>query len=56
MMNEEAVAACLSEGQGLFVEALQRRLRRRHLTISWYEHDLLGEIRGQAFRLRAEKA
>jgi hypothetical protein len=34
LMNEAAVAACLSEGQGLFMEALQRQVRRKHLTVS----------------------
>lgn len=54
VMNEEAVAACLSEGEGLFIAAIQHRLRRKHLTIRWYEHDLLSEIRGQPIRLRAK--
>ncbi len=56
VMNEEAVAACLSEGEGLFVAAVQRRLRRKHLTIRWYEHDLLSEITGQPIHLRAKQA
>jgi uncharacterized protein YbbK (DUF523 family) len=51
LMNETAIAACLREGEGLFIEALQRRLRREHLIIRWYEHDLLAEIRRQAIRL-----
>jgi len=55
LMNEAAIAACLSEGEGLFIEALQRRLRRKHLTIRWYEHELLAEIRGQPIRLRAQQ-
>lgn len=55
VMNEEAVAACLSEGEGLFVAAVQRRLRRKRLSIRWYEHDLLAEIRGQPLRLRGKK-
>ena len=53
LMNEEAVIACLSEGQGLFVEALQHRLRRKHLSIRWYQHDLLAEMRGQPIHLQA---
>jgi uncharacterized protein YbbK (DUF523 family) len=55
VMNEEVVAACLSEGDGLFVAAMQRELRRRHLSIRWYEHDLLSEIRGQPIRLRTKR-
>jgi uncharacterized protein YbbK (DUF523 family) len=46
VMNEEAVAACLSAGEGLFIAAIQRELRRKHLSIRWYEHDLLSEITG----------
>ena len=55
LMNEEAIAACLSEGEGLFIEAIQRHLRRKHLTIRWYEHELLTEIRGQPVHLRAKE-
>ncbi|HEX9133699.1 MAG TPA: hypothetical protein VF844_15515 [Ktedonobacteraceae bacterium] len=55
LMNEEAIAACLGEGEGLFIEAIQRRLRRKHLTIRWYEHELLTEIRGQPVHLRAKE-
>jgi uncharacterized protein YbbK (DUF523 family) len=53
LMNEEAVAACLSEGEGLFMEALQHQLRRKHLTVRWYEHNLLAEMRGQPIHLQA---
>jgi hypothetical protein len=55
VMNEEAIANCLSEGEGLFIAALQHQLRRKHLTIRWYEHELLAEIRGQPIHLRAKK-
>jgi uncharacterized protein YbbK (DUF523 family) len=55
LVNEEAIATCLSEGEGLFIEAIQRRLRRKHLTIRWYEHELLAEIRGQPVHLRAKE-
>ncbi len=56
VMNEEAIAACLSEGEGLFIAAIQRELRRKRLSIGWYEHDLLSEITGQPIRLRAKQA
>jgi hypothetical protein len=52
VMNETAIAGCLCKGEGLFMEALQRRLRRKRFTIRWYEHELLNEIRGQPIRLR----
>ena len=56
LVNEEAVVACLREGEGLFITAIQRRLRRKHLTIKWYEHDLLSEIRGLPIHLRTYDA
>jgi uncharacterized protein YbbK (DUF523 family) len=55
VMNEEVVAACLSEGEGLFVAAMKRELSRKHLSIRWLEHDLLSEIRGQPLRLRTKR-
>ena len=55
VMNEEVVAACLSEGEGLFVAAIQRELKRKRLSIRWFEHDLLSEIRGQPLRLRTKR-
>ena len=53
VMNDEVVAACLSEGEGLYMAALRRELRRKHLSVRWYEHELLSEIRGKPLRLRA---
>jgi predicted secreted protein len=46
-MNEQAIVACRRRGQGMFTEALRRHLAYRRLSVSWYEHDLLNEIRGQ---------
>jgi hypothetical protein len=54
-VNEEAVAACLREGEGLFIAAIQRQLRRKRLTIRWYEHELLAEIRGVPIHLQGKK-
>ena len=56
VINEEAVAGCLSAGEGHFIAALQHQLRRRHLTIRWYEHDLLSEITGQPLRLQRKES
>ncbi len=53
MINEESIAACLIEGEGLFIEAIRRQLKRKHLPIRFYEHELLAEIRGQPIQLRA---
>lgn len=55
LVNEEAVAACLRDGEGLFIAAIQRRLRRKHLAVRWYEHDLLSEISGKPIQLRGMK-
>jgi hypothetical protein len=55
LVNEEAVAACMREGEGLFISAIQRRLKGKHITIKWYEHDLLAEIRGQPIHLQGKK-
>ncbi len=55
LVNEEAVAACLREGEGLFIEAIQRQLRRKRIAVKWYEHDLLDEIRGKPIHLQGKK-
>jgi hypothetical protein len=39
----------------LFIAAIQRRSRGKHITIKWYEHDLLAEIRGQPIHLQGKK-
>jgi uncharacterized protein YbbK (DUF523 family) len=56
LLNEEAIAACLSEGEGLFIAAIRRRLKRKHLPIRFYEHEFLAEIRGQPIHLWAREA
>ena len=45
-MNEHAVAGCRRIGQGLFVKELDRALKRRGLTLSAFEHDLVAELHG----------
>jgi hypothetical protein len=52
-VNEKAVAACLREGEGLFIAAIGRQLGCKHIAVKWYEHDLLAEIRGLPIYLRA---
>lgn len=47
VMNERAVLACWRPGEGLFIEALDRELRRRGLTVPAFEHDLAAELRGE---------
>lgn len=53
-MNEQAIAACRREGEGLFTKTLRRELHRKQLAVPWYEHDLLDEIRGVQAHLRSD--
>jgi predicted secreted protein len=46
-LNREAVVASRRAGAGIFTRALQRELRRRHLTVPLWEHDLVAEMRGE---------
>jgi hypothetical protein len=46
-MNEQAVLGCRRPGDGLFIDALDRRLKRRGLTVPAFEHDLAAELRGR---------
>jgi uncharacterized protein YbbK (DUF523 family) len=47
VMNEQAVLGCRRPGEGLFITALDRELKRRRLTVPALEHDLAAELRGQ---------
>ncbi len=47
VLNEQAVLACRRSGEGLFVAALDRELKRRKLTLPAFEHDLATELHGQ---------
>lgn len=47
VMNERAVLGCRRPGEGLFVTALDRELKRRRLVVPAFEHDLAAELRGQ---------
>ena len=46
-MNERAVVGGTTAGEGLFVQALRRQLDHRGLSVAFFEHDLLAEMRGQ---------
>lgn len=50
-VNEQAIAACLTPGEGFFMEAIRRRLRQKGLDVRFYEHDLMAEMRGESTRL-----
>lgn len=55
VMNEQAVMGCRRAGAGLFVEALDRELDRRRLTVPALEHDLADELRHERQTLLAGK-
>jgi uncharacterized protein YbbK (DUF523 family) len=46
LMNEQAVLACRRPGEGMFIQALDRQLRHRGITLPALEHDLAEELRG----------
>jgi uncharacterized protein YbbK (DUF523 family) len=46
VMNEQAVVGCRRKGEGLFIAALHRQLRRRGLEVPALEHDLVAELHG----------
>ena len=47
VMNEKAVLGCRRPGEGLFITALDRELKRSRLTVPAFEHDLAAELRGK---------
>jgi predicted secreted protein len=51
LINERAVAACRMPGEGLFMTALRRRLKRRGIQVRLLEYDLIVEMRGLNQRL-----
>jgi uncharacterized protein YbbK (DUF523 family) len=53
VMNEQAVLGCRRAGEGLFVQALDRELKRYRLTVPAMEHDLAAELRGDRQTLLA---
>ena len=56
VMNEQAVLACRRPGEGLFIEALDRELKRRGLAVPALEHDLAAELRGERQALLAARS
>lgn len=56
VMNERAVLGCRRTGEGLFIAALDRQLRRRGLEVPALEHDLAAELRGSRQALLAAGA
>jgi predicted secreted protein len=50
-INRDVLVACRTAGQGLFVRALARELRRRRIEAPLLEHDLVAEMRGERQRV-----
>jgi uncharacterized protein YbbK (DUF523 family) len=46
IFNDRVVLATVVAGEGLFVAALRRELRRRRLEVPLFAHDLVGELQG----------
>ena len=46
-LNAQAIVGCRMAGEGLFVAALRRQLRRRGIAVPFFEHDPLTERDGQ---------
>ena len=56
VMNEQAVLGCRRPGEGLFIKALDRELKRRGITVPALEHDLAAELAGKRQTLLATPA
>jgi predicted secreted protein len=46
-VNHDVVLACRQPGTGLFIQAVQRELRRHDLDVPFHEYDLVCEMRGE---------
>ncbi len=51
-MNEFGIRECLTEGKGLFIEALKDELMKKNIKIKFYEHDLISEMSGKEVILK----
>jgi uncharacterized protein YbbK (DUF523 family) len=56
VMNEQAVLGCRRPGEGLFIKALDRQLKRRGIAVPALEHDLAAELHGRRQSLLATPA
>ena len=56
VMNEKAVLGCRRPGEGLFIKALDRQLKRRKLSVPALEHDLAAELGGETRTLLSTPA
>lgn len=51
LINVRAVAGCRTAGEGMFMSALRKRLKRRGVEVRALEYDLIAEMRGLRQRL-----
>ena len=56
VMNEKAVLGCRRPGEGLFIKAFDRQLKRRGISVPALEHDLAAELAGRRQTLLATPA
>jgi predicted secreted protein len=56
VMNERAVLGCRRPGEGLFIKALDRRLKHRGKKVPALEHDLAAELHGKRQTLLGKPA
>jgi hypothetical protein len=56
VMNEKVVLGCRRSGEGLFINALDRQLKRRGKSVPAFEHDLAAELHAQRQTLLAKPA
>ncbi len=50
-LNEFGVKNLLVDGEGFLIQALKDELRRKNLSVKFYEHDFLAEMRGETIAL-----
>jgi len=50
--NETVLVGCIIDGEGLFETALRQRLGRRGLSVPFFEHDVVAEMRGSQSSIR----
>ena len=55
LINDRAVLACRTTGEGLFIRLLRKQLQRRGISVRYLEHDLIAEMQGIAQPLQVER-
>lgn len=50
-MNESGIKELLIKGKGFFIETLEGELRKKNITVRFYEHDLVSEMTGKKTKI-----